>query len=139
MEILFVAGFAAITPDPAASAALYRDSLGLPVTGEGDYLSTDELPGTRHFGLWPLSHAAAACFGSPEWPADVPVPQGTIEFELADPSAVADGAGELERLGHAMLHGARTEPWGQVVARLLSPEGLIVGLSFTPWLHDTGE
>jgi len=27
-------------------------------------------------------------------------------------------------------------PWGQVVARLLSPEGAVVGLSFAPSLHD---
>jgi hypothetical protein len=34
-----------------------------------------------------------------------------------------------------MLHGARTEPWGQTVARLLSAEGAIVGLSYAPWMH----
>jgi hypothetical protein len=48
---------------------------------------------------------------------------------------VADGAAELEAAGHRLLHGARTEPWGQTVARLQSPEGLVVGLSFAPWLH----
>jgi hypothetical protein len=35
-----------------------------------------------------------------------------------------------------LLHGARLEPWGQTVARLLSPEHLVVGLSYAPWMHD---
>jgi catechol 2,3-dioxygenase-like lactoylglutathione lyase family enzyme len=136
MEILFVAGVAPITPDPAASAALYRDHLGLPLTGDGEYISSEAIPGARHFGVWPLSHAASSCFGAPEWPADVPIPQASIEFEVAGPPAVAAAAAELEAAGYAFLHDAREEPWGQTVARLLSPEGLIVGISHAPWLHD---
>lgn len=135
MKIEFVAGFATITPDPDAAAALYRDTLGLPLAGEGGYLSTDDIPGTRHFGVWPLAHAAEACFGTPEWPADVPVPQASIEFEVAAEGLVAEAAAELEAAGYTMLHGSRTEPWGQVVARLLGPEGLIVGISYAPWMH----
>ena len=72
MEIEFVAGFAVIVPDPGEAAVLYRDALGLPLAGEGEYLSTDDIPGTRHFGIWPLAHAASAAgkevvasFGSP--------------------------------------------------------------------------
>jgi hypothetical protein len=34
-----------------------------------------------------------------------------------------------------MLHEARLEPWGQTVARLLSPEHLVVGISYAPALH----
>jgi hypothetical protein len=37
--------------------------------------------------------------------------------------------------GFALLHDARTEPWGQTVARLQSVEGAIVGISFAPALH----
>jgi hypothetical protein len=33
------------------------------------------------------------------------------------------------------LHPARTEPWGQTVARLLTEDGLIVGISYAPPLH----
>jgi hypothetical protein len=29
----------------------------------------------------------------------------------------------------------RTEPWSQTVLRVLSPEGLIIGVSYTPPLH----
>jgi hypothetical protein len=42
---------------------------------------------------------------------------------------------ELKRNGQKFLHEARQEPWGQTVARFLSPEGLLVGLSYAPWLH----
>ena len=34
-----------------------------------------------------------------------------------------------------LLVPAKVEPWGQTVSRLLSPEGLLVGVVFTPWMH----
>jgi hypothetical protein len=34
-----------------------------------------------------------------------------------------------------MLTDAHDEPWGQTTARLLSPEGLLVGVTYTPWMH----
>ena len=40
--------------------------------------------------------------------------------------------------GHRLLKEATEEPWGQTVARLLSPDGLLVGLTYTPWMHKTG-
>jgi catechol 2,3-dioxygenase-like lactoylglutathione lyase family enzyme len=137
MDILFVATVAVIAPDPAQSRRLYVDALGLPLSaGEGsDYWSSGHMSGTKHFGIWPLAEAAEACFGQPTWPDDRPVPQTSIEFEVADPPAVAGAAEELEERGFALLHGAREEPWGQTVARLLSPEGLIVGISYTPALR----
>ncbi len=59
--------------------------------------------------------------------------EATVEFEVDDVDAAV---AELERKGHGLLHGARTEPWGQVTARLLTPEGLLVAVCRTPWLHD---
>lgn len=46
------------------------------------------------------------------------------------------GVGHLELVaaGHTLLHDAHTEPWGQIVARLLGSEGLLIGLSNTPWI-----
>jgi len=85
--------------------------------------------------VWPLADAAQSCFGVREWPASVQVPQATVEFELRSSEAVDDAARELEQRGYTLLHGKRTEPWGQVLARLLGPEGLLIGLSFAPWLH----
>lgn len=133
MEIQFVSSVSPIVPDPGRSAGFYRDALGLAFEGgEGDYVFTEQLGGVKHFGLWPLSEAAQACFGSDEWPADIPVPQASIEFEVED---VAEAARELESRGLRLIHGARTEPWGQVTARLLSPEGLLVAVCYTPWFH----
>jgi hypothetical protein len=65
------------------------------------------------------------------------VPQASIEFEVedAEAEAVTSAAGELERAGYQLLHPARTEPWGQTVARLLTEDGLIVGISYAPALH----
>jgi catechol 2,3-dioxygenase-like lactoylglutathione lyase family enzyme len=138
VNIESVASVAVITPDPAVSRRLYMDALGLPLKQlDGEYFASEEIPGCRHFGVWPLSQAAEACFGNPSWPADVAVPQMSLEFELADERAVAEGAKQLESEGYALLHGVKTEPWGQTVARLLSPEGAVVGLSYAPSLHQT--
>jgi hypothetical protein len=53
--------------------------------------------------------------------------------------AVAEAASELEAAGYDLLHRSRTEPWGQTVARILSAEGLIVGISYAPALHTDGD
>jgi catechol 2,3-dioxygenase-like lactoylglutathione lyase family enzyme len=135
MDVQFVASVAPIVRDLDAARSFYRDALGLSFEGEeGDYLFTHKLEGTKHFGLWPLSEAANACFGTTEWPSDVPVPQASIEFEVAD---VAAAAAELEAKGYRLIHAARTEPWAQITARLLSPEGLLVAVCYTTSLHDT--
>lgn len=136
MNILFVSTIAVITPDPPNARNLYIDTLGLPLEGEGDgYYSSADVDGCNHFGIWPLSQAAEACFGTPGWPADRTVPQASIEFEVEDVDAVTAAADELTQAGHDLLHAARTEPWGQTVARLLSDDGLIVGISYIPAFH----
>jgi catechol 2,3-dioxygenase-like lactoylglutathione lyase family enzyme len=138
MEIEFLSTIAVITPDLPASRRLYADALGLPLEGSGDdhYHHTDQIAGCNHFGVWPLSQAAEACFGSAEWPADRPPPQVSIEFDVADAAAVDAAAQELQQAGFELLHPAREEPWGQTVARLQSFEGAIVGIAYTPSLHD---
>jgi len=136
MDILFIASFATITTDPAASKRLYVDALGLPLEDSDGYLHSEKVGGSKHFGVWPLEQAAQACFGTPEWPGDRPVPQASVEFEVASESAVGEAASELEAAGFTLLHPARTEPWGQTVARTLSAENVIVGLSYAPWLHE---
>ncbi len=140
MDIQFVAGVAVVAADPPRSRELIVDALGLPLeAGEGgDYFHSERIDGTKHFGVWPLAQAAQACFGKAEWPAGVTVPQASIEFEVDGAAAVAEAAGELERRGFHLLHDAREEPWGQTVARLLSIEGLIIGISYAPSLHTAG-
>jgi catechol 2,3-dioxygenase-like lactoylglutathione lyase family enzyme len=137
MNVLFVASVAVVAADPPKSRELFMDALGLPLEGEGDgYYSSGNIPGSKHFGVWPLAEAAQACFGTSQWPADLVAPQASIEFEVADAEAVSAAGGELERAGFQLLHPARTEPWGQTVARLLTEDGLIVGISYAPALHD---
>jgi catechol 2,3-dioxygenase-like lactoylglutathione lyase family enzyme len=139
VNVQHITSVAVIAPDPAASRKLYVDALGLPLEKlDGEYYASEHIGGSKHFGVWPLSQAAQACFGTPDWPAEHVVPQASVEFELDSAEAVAAGAAELEQLGHKVLHGAQTEPWGQTVARVLAPEGLIVGLSYAPSQHEGG-
>jgi catechol 2,3-dioxygenase-like lactoylglutathione lyase family enzyme len=137
MQVEFVTSVAVITSDPAESRRLYMDGFGLPLKQlDGDYFASEEIGGCKHFGVWPLTQAAEACFGTSSWPDDVRVPQVSIEFEVADVDAVAAGAEELRSRGHQLVHDARQEPWGQTVARLISPEGAVVGVSYAPSLHE---
>jgi catechol 2,3-dioxygenase-like lactoylglutathione lyase family enzyme len=137
MDVLFIASVAVVTADPPRSRQLFMDTLGLPLEGEGDgYYSSGNIAGSKHFGVWPLAEAAQACFGTAEWPAGRVIPQASIEFEVKDADAVAAAGDELQRAGHELLHPARTEPWGQTVTRLLTEDGLIVGISYIPVFHD---
>jgi catechol 2,3-dioxygenase-like lactoylglutathione lyase family enzyme len=137
MNLQFLSTVAVIAPDPPASLRLYADALGLPLEGHGDdYQHSEQIAGCKSFGIWPLSQAAEACFGTPQWPAGRPVPQVSIEFDVADADAVGPAVRELEQAGYDLLHPPRVEPWGQTVARLQSPEGAILGISFAPALHD---
>jgi hypothetical protein len=136
MNIEFLATVAVIAPDPVRSHGLYVEALGLPLRGEGaGYFHSESIPGSKSFGIWPLSQAARACFGTEQWPTDRTVPQVSIEFDLPSADAVTPAARELVEAGHDLLHEAREEPWGQTVARLQSPEGAIVGITYTPVLH----
>src|SRR3954451_1741651 len=137
MNVEFIASVAVVAADPPESRKLYVDALGLPLEGQGadEYHHSEEVGGCKHFGVWPLSQAAQACFGTSEWPVGRPVPQVSIEFEQADAAAVKAAAEELEGKGYSLLHPVREEPWGQTIARVLSPEGSIVGLSYVPSMH----
>jgi catechol 2,3-dioxygenase-like lactoylglutathione lyase family enzyme len=138
MQIAFISSVAIITDDPAQSRALFVESLGLPLAGQSsddDYVFSESIEGSKHFGVWPLAQAAQMCFGAPDWPADRKVPQVSIEFDVESEQAVAEAASELEARGYTLLHPSRTEPWGQTVARLQTAEGAIVGLSYVPSMH----
>jgi catechol 2,3-dioxygenase-like lactoylglutathione lyase family enzyme len=137
MKVLFVAGFGPIVDDMATSRAFYGDALGLPLEGDAQYMSVPRggLDGVKHFALWPLSGAAESCFGTKEWPADMPAPQGWLEIEVEDVEAAT---AELEAKGYRPLVRVKTEPWGQVVTRLLGPEGMLVGITYTPDMRGAG-
>ena len=135
MRVLLIAGFGPIAADPAAARAFYVEGLGLALHADGDYLHTGDLAGTKHFAVWPLADAAQSCFGQGAWPDGVPRPQAWIEFDVDD---LAAATAELQAKGYRLLAANREEPWGQGVTRLLGPEGLLVGLTVTPWLRQPG-
>ncbi|HEV7125988.1 MAG TPA: VOC family protein [Ktedonobacterales bacterium] len=132
MKVLFVAGFGPIVADMRASQTFYADALGLSFEGDASYLFTHQLDGVKHFALWPLAAAAQSCFGTEVWPSDLPVPQGWIEFEVDD---VAAATVEFECKGYRVLVAAKEEPWGQTVTRIIGPDGLLVGITWTPSLR----
>jgi hypothetical protein len=135
LGILFIAGFGPIVRDTAQSRRLYGDVMRIPFKEEaGEYLHTEALSGAKTFALWPLSQVAQSCFGEDSWPDNVPVPQAWLEFDV---DSVEKATTELESKGCKMLVKNKKEPWGQVVSRFLSPEGLLVGITFTPVMRDS--
>jgi hypothetical protein len=121
--------------EPSASKALYVDTLKLPLThtpDDPDYFHAETLAGVRHFAMWPLKSAAQSCFGTDVWPASISRPQAWIEFDVDD---VAQASAVLKARGYKLLVDTRKEPWGQTVTRLLSPEGVLVGITLTPWMR----
>ncbi len=132
-KVLFVAGFGPIVQELPESHKFYLDTLGLSFQKEGDYLHTNKLKGIKHFALWPLSQAARSCFGSEGWPPDLLIPQGWLEFDVDD---IDQATVALEKRGYKLLTKAKKEPWGQIVTRLLSPEGLLVAVTVTPGMRE---
>jgi catechol 2,3-dioxygenase-like lactoylglutathione lyase family enzyme len=136
MKVSFVAGFGPIVRDVDASRTFWGAGLGIALAEAApNYWTNDDLDGVKAFGLWPLAQAAESCFGTPTWPADIPAPQAWVEFDVESPAAVAEAVAELAGAGHRLLRGAHEEPWGQTTSRLLSPEGLLIGVTYTPWMH----
>lgn len=134
--VLFVAGFGPIIRDQKASERLYRDLLRLPlesVEGYDGYWHTGKVAGVKHFALWPLDKAALSCFGVSEWPKDLPVPQSWLEMDVAD---IETATRILEEAGYRLLAQMQQEPWGQTVTRFLSPEGILMAVTHTPFLRN---
>ncbi|MER7505584.1 VOC family protein [Nonomuraea pusilla] len=136
MDIAFVAGFGPIGTDPDDTFNFWSQTIGISFDEVApDYYHASGLPGTKAFALWPLSQAAQATFGTDQWPEGRPVPQAWIELEVSSPEAVADAVEELRAKGQEILIEAHEEPWGQTTARLMSPEGMLVGISYLPSFH----
>ncbi|HEY8089802.1 MAG TPA: VOC family protein [Polyangiaceae bacterium] len=134
VKVLFVTGFGPVVREAAASRRLYGEALGIRFTEEtGGYLHTERLEGAKTFALWPLSQAARSCFGEDSWPDEVPAPQAWLEFDV---ESVESATTALAARGYRVLVKNKKEPWGQVVSRFLSPEGLLLGITFTPSMRD---
>jgi len=134
VKVLFIAGFGPIVRDTVASRKLYGQDLGVSFKEEpGGYLHTESLQGARSFALWPLSLAAQSCFSSDSWPANIPVPQAWLEFEV---DSVEQATTALEQQGYRILVRNKKEPWGQTVSRFMSSEGLLAAVTFTPTMRE---
>ncbi|UNX53769.1 glyoxalase [Georgenia sp. TF02-10] len=139
MEIAFVAGFGPISAEPTVTLDFWARRIGVPFEEIAPgYHHASGLDGVKAFALWPLSQAAQATFGTDRWPEDRPIPQAWIELEVSSPEAVAGAVEELRAKGQEILTEAHQEPWGQTTARLLSPEGMLVGISYLPSFHGEG-
>jgi hypothetical protein len=134
LKILFIAGFGPIVDETGESRKLYRDVLGIAFKEEsGGYLHTEAVPGAKSFALWPLSQAAESCFGNDSWPDNIPAPHAWLEFDV---DSVEMATAALESAGYRTLVKNKKEPWGQVVSRFISPDGLLVGITFTPSMRE---
>lgn len=124
-----------VVRDAVTSRKLYGEVLGITFKEEnGGYLHTENLKGANTFALWPLPQAAQSCFGRDTWPKEIPVPQSWLEFDV---DSVEEATAVLEAKGYRMLVKNKKEPWGQTVSRLLSPEGMLLGVTFTPSMRET--
>ncbi|MDR1277110.1 MAG: glyoxalase [Candidatus Accumulibacter sp.] len=135
IDVLFIAGFGPIVTNQKASERLYSDMLRLPlesIEGYDGYLYTARVKGVKHFALWPLDKAALSCFGKNEWPKELPVPQAWLEVDVAD---IEVATRVLEQAGYRLLVRLQQEPWGQTVTRFLSPEGMLMAVTHTPFLR----
>ncbi|HET9283466.1 MAG TPA: VOC family protein [Candidatus Angelobacter sp.] len=134
LKILFIAGFGPIVRDIGESRKLYQNVLGVQFKQEnGGYLHTEAVSGAKSFALWPLSQAAQSCFGKESWPQTIPVPQAWLEFDVDN---VENATAILEANGYRILVKNKKEQWGQIVSRFISPEGLLIGITFTPLMRE---
>lgn len=138
MKVSFVAGFGPIVRDTEGSRGFWGAGLGIGLEEAAPgYWTNDDLEGVNAFALWPLSQAAESTFGIDAWPDDIPAPQAWIELDVESAEAVAPAVAELKAAGHRVLREAQEEPWGQTTSRVLSPEGLLLGITYTPWMHNS--
>ena len=123
------AGVAEIVEDFEAAVQFYRDTLGLEVESLSEGYATATVPGVLHFGIWSRAEAAQATYGSPD--AADRVPLGfTIAFEVDN---VTEAAQHLDNAAVKVVQPTKTEPWGQVTSRFITPSGALCEIAETPW------
>ena len=123
------AGVAEIVEDFEAAVQFYRDTLGLEVESLSEGYATATIPGVLHFGIWSRAEAAQATYGSPDAAEHVPL-GFTIAFEVDD---VTEAAQHLDNAAVKVVQPTKTEPWGQVTSRFITPSGALCEIAETPW------
>ena len=130
IRILFIAGFGPIVRDRCDKSQAVRRDPRHSLQRRGRRLrNTEALKGAK-------ASRSGHCRkrrGHASWPGDVPVPHAWLEFDVDD---VEQATAQLESRGHRILVKNKKEPWGQTVSRFLDPEGLLVGVTFTPFMRE---
>jgi hypothetical protein len=83
----------------------------------------------------PARLVSRSCFCTDLWPDEIPVPQAWLEVDVDN---VEKATAELEARGYRTFVKNKKEPRGQTVSRFLAPEGLLVGVTFTPSMREEG-
>ena len=123
------ASLAEIVEDFEAAVRFYKDTLGLEVEVHHDGYADVTLQGVLHFGIWSRAEAAKATYGSAD--AAERVPLGfTVGFEVDEVCAAEK---RLVDAGIDVVQPTKTEPWGQVTSRFLTPGGAFCEIAETPW------
>ena len=96
------------------------------------------IPGSKHFGVWPLSlRRRRRALAHRSGPQTGVTPQAINRVRGGGRGRSRSQQGtSFSAQGFELLHPARTEPWGQTVTRVLTEDGLIVGISYAPAFHD---
>src|SRR3954465_5461768 len=106
MNILFVSSVSLISSAGTQTKDLLIKACGLPLEPskpDPDYVYSERIEGSKHFGVWPLAQAAEACFGQSTWPTEHALPQLSLELEVESAAAVASAEAELRARGHQLL------------------------------------
>jgi len=128
--IRHIAGIAEIVQDVDAAVDFYRNTLHLKVEHEpGTGYATIEIPGILHFGIWGREQAAVTVYGEDADPTQIPL-GFSVGFEV-DHVEQHTKTAQCENL--EFIQSPKSEPWGQVTSRFLSPSGALCEFSETPW------
>ena len=124
-----IASIAEIVEDFEKTVRFYRDALGLEVEVHHEGYANVTVSGILHFGIWSRGEAAQAAFGSTD--ATERIPLGfTIGFEVDEVAATEK---RLADSGIDVVQPIKTEPWGQITSRFLTPDGAFCEVAETPW------
>jgi catechol 2,3-dioxygenase-like lactoylglutathione lyase family enzyme len=128
--IRHLSGLAEVVEDIESAVSFYQDTLGLVVNFEtGNNYADVELPGILHFGLWSREAAAAVILGSPNQSDQIPL-GFFIGLEV---DSVLETTKQVEENKISFLQTTKKEEWGQVTSRLITPSGVLIELTETPW------
>jgi hypothetical protein len=134
---VLTATFAPVTADPEASRRLYIDALGLPREHAAwdDYIHSEAIGGSRHFRRVATGSSRSSLLRPCELARHHTRPAGVRGVRARGRRRRPKRGRGIARSGPRDAARCALGAMGQTVARLLSSEHIIVGLSYAPWLH----